>query len=63
MDWICCFTSNASNLVVAPFLDCVLACFGALAKVLTNQKNFFSPFEKLSTKVLIDYRITLQYRL
>ena len=50
---------NSTKLAAATFLDCVLARFGAPAKVLTDQgKEFLRAFEVLCIKALIDHRTT-----
>ena len=50
---------NSAELAAATFLDSVLARFEAPTKILTDQgREFFSVFEKLSTKALIDHRTT-----
>lgn len=49
------------NLATVAFLDCMLVHFGALAKVLTNQRReFFNVFEEFCTRALIDYCNTLR---
>lgn len=41
------------------FFDHILACFGALAEILTNwEREFFRSFEALCTKALIGHYIT-----
>ena len=48
---------NSAELAAAAFLNCVLAHFGALAEVLTDQRRgFLGVFEELCTKALIDHR-------
>ena len=50
---------NSSELATAAFLDRVLARFGALAEVLTDQgREFLGAFEELCMKALIDHRTT-----
>ena len=50
---------NSAKLAAAAFLDRVLARFGALAEVLTDQeREFLGAFEELCTKALIDHRTT-----
>lgn len=50
---------NSSKLAAMAFLDRVLACFGALAEVLTDQgREFLGAFKALCTKALIDHRTT-----
>ena len=52
-------SQNFAKLVAASFLDRKLARFGALAKVLTDQRReFLGAFEELCTKALIDHRTT-----
>ena len=53
-------SQRSVDLAVAPFLDCVLAHFGAPAKVLTDQrKEFLDVFEELYIEAFIDHRTTL----
>lgn len=50
---------NSSKLAAAAYLNCILACFGAPAKVLTHQgREFIGYFENLCTKTLINHRNT-----
>jgi transposase-like protein len=50
---------NFAKLAAAAFLNRVLACFGAPAKVLTDQgREFLGAFEELCIKALIDHRTT-----
>ena len=52
---------NSVELAAAAFLDRVLARFGALAGVLTDQgREFLGVFEELCTKALIDHRTTFR---
>ena len=52
---------NSAELATADFLDHVLARFGALAKVLTDQgREFLGILEELCTKALIDHRTTFR---
>ena len=50
---------NSSELAATAFLDRVLARFGALAEVLTDQgREFLGAFEELYMHALIDHRTT-----
>ena len=50
---------NSIELAAATFLDCMLARFGAPAKVLTDQgRKFLSALEELCTEALIDHHTT-----
>ena len=44
---------------MAAFLDRMLACFGTMAKILTDHgRDFLTAFKELYTKALIDHRTT-----